>query len=44
MAEADVRTMAVKELVKSIVGKKLEDIEDLVRETFSVCYVREPNV
>jgi hypothetical protein len=32
-AEADVRTVAVKELVKSIIGKKPEDIEDLVSET-----------
>ena len=32
-AEADV-TVAVKELVKSIIGKKHENIEELVRETF----------
>jgi hypothetical protein len=31
-AEADVRTVAVKELVKSIVGKKPEDFEVLVSE------------
>jgi len=34
--DADIRTMAVKELVRSI-GKKPDDVEDFVRSIFLGC-------
>jgi hypothetical protein len=33
-ADADIRMMAVKELVQSIIGKKPNDVEDFVRNVF----------